>query len=266
MKNFLSVALIFFTLFLVGCGEERNVAEKLDENKNVGLSTNKVEQPAPEPEKVDAILVAGSFWVIESENMMYLKDAIARSDMEYLKQLTLEGKVYLVDKDTKVTRFGVAADENNVLISFKEGRYTNKSGYTFANNVFAEKEYPAAYLAIQNEEPITLIHHGLASTANYFELIEAKNTESLNQMLNLCETIGKKMRENAEDAQLNSAVRECLQASRKIVLSRGAAIFGYLDFVKAQSKRDREITLEATYELCKDEITLRKIFRDKYGF
>ena len=116
MKKFLSVALIIMTILFAGCGSKKNI-------------------------EVPAVLLANSFWVADSDNMPYLIDALARDDTEYLKQLILEGKVFQVDRDTKVTRFGVVADEHYALISFKEGRYTNKSGCALKVSVYTEDEY-----------------------------------------------------------------------------------------------------------------------------
>lgn len=264
MKKFLSVALIIMTILLAGCGNEKTAEQSASvEVKN--------EQPVPEVKKIDSILVAGSFWVLNSENMPYLSDALTRSDADYLKQLILEEKIFRVDRDTKVIQSG----ENNTQISFKEGRYTNKIGYSFTYNIFPEKGYPDTYLKSQEQEPMVLIHHGLAGTDNYFELIETDNIEALNQMITLCETIGRKIRENAEGTQINSSTRECMIRARELILYRGAAIHAHLEYKKNISqwednspkhKREREDALRVTYELCKDVERLRQAFRNKYGY
>lgn len=129
MKNFLLVMFILLAVIFSGCG-----TEKTTEQSQSVTETEK-------NDKVASILLKNSFWVMDSDNMKYLNDAIARKDAEYLDQLMIERKVFFVDKNTKVTRFGVAADKNNVLIIFNEGRYTNKTGCTHASNVVDEDEY-----------------------------------------------------------------------------------------------------------------------------
>ena len=116
MKKILSVALIMITILFAGCGNDKS-------------------------NEIPSVLLKNSFWVADSGNMPYLIDALSRDDVEYLKQLMLEGKVFQVDRDTKVARFGVAADEHYALISFKEGRYTNKSGCALKVSVYTEDEY-----------------------------------------------------------------------------------------------------------------------------
>lgn len=61
-------------------------------------------------------LLKNSFWVVDSDNIPYLVDALARDDTEYLEQLIIERKVFQVDHDTKVMRFGVSADKHFALI------------------------------------------------------------------------------------------------------------------------------------------------------
>lgn len=113
----ISVFLITLSLIMFGCG-------------------NKVE--IKEEKREEAILLKDSLWC-ESEYAAEMNDANERRDYEYMRQLMIEGKVKSVDRDTKVERFGVAANPNNVLILFKEGKYTNKAGCAFAENVYMKK-------------------------------------------------------------------------------------------------------------------------------
>ena len=75
MKKFLSIALIIAAMILAGCGNEKTV------NQSTKSTTPALET---KNDKVDAILIAGSVWVLDSDNMPYLADAIARNDMDYL--------------------------------------------------------------------------------------------------------------------------------------------------------------------------------------
>ena len=173
MKKFLSIALIIAAMILAGCGNEKTV------NQSTKSTTPALET---KNDKVDAILIAGSVWVLDSDNVPYLADAVARNDMDYLNQLMIEGKVFQVDHDTKVTRFGLASDKNNALILFKEGRYTNKTGCTFAQWVYDEKEYNSTRPQAQTQSPLMLIQQSLARTENYFDFIKGENVEGLNQI------------------------------------------------------------------------------------
>ena len=95
------------------------------------------------------ILLAKSPFVQENENITYLADAIQRKDEDYLQQLIVENKVFLVDKDTKVDISINNSESNNVQILFKEGRYTNKKGVTLKNFLITEKAYKIAEEAYQ---------------------------------------------------------------------------------------------------------------------
>lgn len=273
MKKLFAIALIAATIFICGCGNQ--TAEQPAPNNP------KVEQPAPEPERVDAVLVAGSFLTFDAENMPLLADALNRNDIEYLKQLVVEEKIFRVDKDTKILQIDEATSDGSIAIHFKEGRYTNKDGYAFAYTVFTEKEYPVAYLETQEQPPLQLIQSALAHTDNFFESIKSEDVEALNQLLTFCEVTGKKLRETANNSQLDFATRECMTRAREILLHRGAAISGDLDVIKyrhkseqenlsadeiSQYKKEHKLAVEVTYQLSKDALRLRQDFKTSYGF
>ncbi len=256
----LTVALLLVAVILVGCGGEKS-------SEQPAPAEPKIEQLAPE--LVNAVLVAGSFWTNESNNMSLLADAFTRNDMEYLNQLLLEKKVFRVDNNTKVMKFDTPTSDGSVLIQFKEGRYTNKEGYTFVYNVFTETEFPTAYLANQEQSSLQLVNSALATTETYFDLIKTEDVESLNQMLNLCNVLEKTLLKKSEDTQIDSSMRNCIKDVRKIILTRGAAVLGSLKIVKyKQDKNDyqHKLAVETTYSFCKDELRLRHIFKSNYGF
>ena len=104
--RFVFYAAIFLSVFLLvaGCSNDKNInIEKLNKS---------------EPR----ILLSNSSFVQESENMVYLADAIQRNDVDYLQQLIVENKVFVVNKDTKVDYFINDTNSNNAEIIFKEGR------------------------------------------------------------------------------------------------------------------------------------------------
>lgn len=83
MKKFFLSTLMFLMIVSCGFGNEKS-------SEQPAPAEPKIEQLAPE--LVNAVLVAGSFWTNESNNMSLLADAFTRNDMEYLNQLLLEKK------------------------------------------------------------------------------------------------------------------------------------------------------------------------------
>lgn len=262
MKKFFLLTLMFLMIICAACGNKKSA-----------------EQPASaEPEKIDAVLVAGSFWVTESENMPYLNDAINRNDVEYMKQLMLEGKVFFVDHDTKVIRFGVAADKNNSLIQFKEGRYTNKTGCAYANNVIAEADFPA-YLEAQRQKKITQIKESLTSTEKYADVIAAGNLEEIERLSLYCldkTNELKKFRLEQKDDILEQA-----ELAINIIFTRDQALRDYKYFIEYSQKVEQEkqgtknfrayIRMKDDYESdiykhSQKAEQLRQEFKAKYGY
>lgn len=259
MKKFLAVVLILIVMCATGCGDKKTADNPVPAEQSSPAET-KVEQPVPKPEKVNAVAVAGTLWAINEENMLYLADAIARDDSEYLQQLALEKKVFNVDRDTKVTRIGTATDEDNVIISFKEGRYTNKTGYTFAYNIFTEEEYPA-YLEAKaaNEQDrrqkiIDVVYRYLINTDDYFEFIKAGNIEEVKRIEEWIKAEEKKIIDLKNNVSIDSDIRECAEKAQKVVICRYVVIYTYLKY---------GIINEKDYGQAEQ---LRQEFRDKYGY
>lgn len=73
-----------------------------------------------------------TFFCDDYETLIRLSDALQHKDNDLIGQLTLEGKIHLIDKDTKVSIIDTGLiDKNAVSIVIEEGRYDLKSGYTF---------------------------------------------------------------------------------------------------------------------------------------
>lgn len=98
VKKFLVIIIVFVSILFAGCGWENGLSRK---NETL------------------AVLLKDSFWVAESENIPYMIDAISRKDTEYMKQLMLEGKVFIFDKDTKVVQRCSVSGKNNMEVLFK---------------------------------------------------------------------------------------------------------------------------------------------------
>ena len=264
MKKILAVALMFAFMIVAGCSSDNS-------------------------SEVPSVLLKNSFWVTDSGNMPYLIDAIARDDVEYLKQLMLEGKVFQVDRDTKVTRFGVAANENYALISFKEGRYTNKSGCALKVSVYTEEEYQI-YLEekrkeaeqreqerqakiekekqdkevqkkadeeAKKQEAVALVQNSLARTENYYLLITEGNEGELRRMAEMCSEDEEKLMATEPRFYDNLDVREYVKKAHEIVRNRGVSVLVYLKF---------KITDGIVEEYHQKTEQARQEFRDKYGY
>ena len=259
MKKIFLVVLIAVAVIVSGCSGDKTA-----------------DKPAPESD-VDAVLVAGSFFVIDAENMSYLTDAIARKDTEYLNQLILEGKVFKVDKDTKVTRFGVAADENNVLIKFKEGRYTNKAGCTFKQRVYTEEEYQR-YLENLTEETTKIIQEFFVNTDNYFEVVNAEYIEESKRISDVCLSVGEKLKMIKSSPHVDS---ECIKKVENILVNRYMTVSSYLSVVEYSQKAAQEQPRTRNFDVYtgmkntfKKNVSeyhqkaeqARQEFRDKYGY
>ena len=255
MKKVFAVACLVATIFICGCGGDKTAEQPAEP---------KVEQPAPEPEKVDAVAVDGTIWAIDEENVAYLIDALDRNDGEYLKQLSVEQKAFLVDRDTKVTRIGKPAANDTVMIKFKEGRYTNKTGYTRARNIFTEEEYPAYLEAkaareqakkdAERQELIDMIYRYLVNTDDCFALIAAGNVAKIQRLNDWIDVEQYKIIELKNSTRIDSDIRECAKKAHKIGLDRGVACILYL---KNGHKSDLDY---------QENEKLRQEFRDKYGF
>lgn len=203
--------------------------------KDTVPETNK-EKPNVE-RQISAVLLKDSFWVMDSRNMPYLNDAISRKDVEYLKQLMIERKIFLVDKNTKVTRFGVAADKNNVLILFNEGRYTNKTGCTQASNVIDEKDFPE-YISNQKKQIANLIQKCLMNTASYSDVISAGDLSEIKKLRSLCLNDTNVLKSKIQES--DSYTRECIQKAVKIIFERDFALSAYESFIQYSKKASQE--------------------------
>ena len=264
MKKYLATVLIFFAVIFVGCGFKKDI--------------QLVNSDARRNDKIDAILLAKSFWVADSKNMAYLNDAISRRDEDYLKQLMIERKVFIVDKDTKITRFGAAADKNNVLILFKEGRYTNKTGCTHASNVIDEKDF-SKYKENQKRKTTDLIKQCLKNTENYFEKISSGNLTEIKILQSVCLNDTNVLKSEMQDS--NFHMKECIEEAVKIIFERDFALAAYKSFVEYSNKAEQENPTSKKFRVYKNmqenfkgdidkhsqkAEKLRQEFGAKYGF
>ncbi len=249
----LTVALLLVAMILVGCGGEKE-------------------------EEIPAILLKKSFWVADSENIPYVNDAISRKDADYLEQLILEGKVFLTDKDTKVIRLGTLANKNNARILFKEGRYTNKTGYAHVGNVILEKDY-TAYLEQQRHDKFAKIRDSISGTEKYADVIATGNLEEVERLRRYCldkTNELKKFRLNQE-----SDILEQSEMAIRIIFARDEVLCDYKYFIEYSQKVEREGQGKKKFNVdshmqehyradmekhSQEAEQLRQEFRNKYGY
>ena len=94
----------------------------------------KAAQPKQEAQKMDyeGYINKDSFFCDDIETLVRLSDALQKNDKDLIGQLILEGKIHLIDRDTKANITSAEMiDKNVVTIVIEEGRYDLKSGYTF---------------------------------------------------------------------------------------------------------------------------------------
>ena len=94
----------------------------------------KAAQPKQETQKMDyeGYINKDSFFCDDIETLIRLSDALQKNDKDLIGQLILEGKIHLIDRDTKANITSAEMiDKNVVTIVIEEGRYDLKSGYTF---------------------------------------------------------------------------------------------------------------------------------------
>ena len=121
MKNFLSVALIFFTVILIGCGN--NVSKYSDET----------------------FLKENSSWVEDKRNIADFLNAAGldeerKPDEDFFMQQIIEGKINFTDKEIKVAVIGELNNGKIVEVKILQGRYKNKTVYTIPEFIKDLKE------------------------------------------------------------------------------------------------------------------------------
>ena len=105
-------------------------------NNLVSSSTNTADKSSNKsestPTNYEGYINKNTFFCNDMETLVRLSDALQHKDNDLVGQLTLEGKIHLIDKDTKVSIIDTGLiDKNAVSIVIEEGRYDLKSGYTF---------------------------------------------------------------------------------------------------------------------------------------
>ena len=91
-------------------------------------------EPKQETQKMDyeGYINKDSFFCDDIETLIRLSDALQKNDKDLIGLLILEGKIHLIDRDTKANITSAEMiDKNVVTIVIEEGRYDLKSGYTF---------------------------------------------------------------------------------------------------------------------------------------
>lgn len=90
--------------------------------------------PKQEEKKMDyeGYINKNTFFCDDMETLVRLSDALQKNDKDLIGQLILEGKIHLINRDTKANITSAEMiDKNVVTIVIEEGRYDLKSGYTF---------------------------------------------------------------------------------------------------------------------------------------
>lgn len=129
MRKFLSVMCIFMIMISIGCGEEQS---RKEEDSFVEKATYLKEREA-ELKRLnmsEGIIIKNGFWVEKEENISEYLDAWESQDDEFFAELVKEGKIYHVDKETRIYFSNEKLNNGKIVqIRFLQGKYKNKTGY-----------------------------------------------------------------------------------------------------------------------------------------
>lgn len=144
-----SFAIMFYSIFGV-LYHDRTIAEQY---KNYlaeydKLATVNETRPNKSVKPVEITTVTGvalrkTIWVPSPDDVDDFVAALKRKDVAYLDQMIAERRAFYVFVDTRVLRSPSGLYEGVVFITFLEGQYTGKSGYTFSKCVPLEDVYLA---------------------------------------------------------------------------------------------------------------------------
>lgn len=139
MRKFLSIAFILVAMIIVGCGGEQSKSEK--NSFVVKASYQQKEDEERQRKNMSEGLIFGeTFWVDKKENIRDFIEAIETRDNEFFEQQIRDGKIYYVEKDTRINISNDTLNNGKIVkIQFLRGKYKNKEGYTYIKCVVKTK-------------------------------------------------------------------------------------------------------------------------------
>ena len=88
----------------------------------------------------EGLIFGENFWVDKEENIHDFLDAIETRDNEFFEQQIHDGKIYYVEKDTRINISNDTLNNGKIVkIQFLRGKYKNKEGYTYTQCVVKTK-------------------------------------------------------------------------------------------------------------------------------
>lgn len=135
----LTVALLLVAVILVGCGGEKSKSE--EDSFVVKASYQKKEDEERQRKNMSEGLILGeTFWVDKDENIRDFLEALETRDDEFFVQQIHDGKIYYVEKDTRINISNDTLNNGKIVkIQFLRGKYKNKEGYTYIKFVVKTK-------------------------------------------------------------------------------------------------------------------------------
>lgn len=131
MKKFLAVLLGFIALIIFGCGNEEIKTEEKESFVEKATYLKEEERELKRMNMTEGIIMKNGFFVEEKENIADFLDAWESQDDDFLAQQVIDGKVFHIDKDTRVYYSNDKFNNGKIVkIKFLQGRYKNKLGYT----------------------------------------------------------------------------------------------------------------------------------------
>jgi len=139
VRKFLSIAFILVAMIIVGCGGEQSKSEK--NSFVVKASYQQKEDEERQRKNMSEGLIFGeTFWVDKKENIRDFIEAIETRDNEFFEQQIRDGKIYYVEKDTRINISNDTLNNGKIVkIQFLRGKYKNKEGYTYIKCVVKTK-------------------------------------------------------------------------------------------------------------------------------
>ena len=102
-----------------------------------------VRPPSSANETLIGVVLRKSLCVSNVSDVDDFVDALKRKDAAFLDRMVIEGRAFFVLSDARVYRSNSGIYDGVVFITFLEGEFTNRSGYTFKKCVPTIDEYLA---------------------------------------------------------------------------------------------------------------------------
>lgn len=134
VKDFFVINLIFMLTLSAGCGSDDKASPTI---KSSDVSQEESRRNNPH---TTGIILKGSIWV-EYDNLKEFVNSLKHKDSDHLEEMLKKRKLFKITQDTKVLSSESGIYNGICFVTFLEGAYTDKSGYTVADFVKTARQY-----------------------------------------------------------------------------------------------------------------------------